>query len=227
MPSALAQNWVRAGLVWGAGLYAVVFLARHSALAGRDDLARWTRAALGALRAAWGEHVRAPLEAVRAELFATFRRRPSIVSLEEYEADRGALARMLEAFKQDLEAKGKAGAEGVGQAGPETTSPGGARAEPSFSTASQLGSKTLDPDASSVPPPASARLPAPAPSPAASSSATEAALQQNLDLVMRSYEKELSRPLRNLLLGDLARCALIQVQKLKVDTESAMLEIDQ
>lgn len=44
---------------------------------------------------------------------------------------------------------------------------------------------------------------------------------------MRLYEQELKRPIRNLVGGDLARCLLIQVQKLKVDSESAMLEIDQ
>ena len=48
-----------------------------------------------------------------------------------------------------------------------------------------------------------------------------------MDLMMRSYESELKKPIRNLVGGDLARALLIQVQKLKCDTESAMLEIDQ
>ena len=52
-------------------------------------------------------------------------------------------------------------------------------------------------------------------------------LLAGMELMMRSYEQELKRPVRNLVNGDLMRSLLIQVQKLKVDTESAMLEIDQ
>lgn len=44
---------------------------------------------------------------------------------------------------------------------------------------------------------------------------------------MRTYESELKHPIRNMINGQLARALLIQVQKLKVDTESAMLELDQ
>lgn len=40
---------------------------------------------------------------------------------------------------------------------------------------------------------------------------------------MRTYEAELRAPLRNALGGELVRALLIQVQKLKVDTASAML----
>ena len=52
-------------------------------------------------------------------------------------------------------------------------------------------------------------------------------LLEGMELMMRSYEMELKKPIKNLLSGDLMRSLLIQVQKLKVDTESAMLEIDQ
>ena len=48
-----------------------------------------------------------------------------------------------------------------------------------------------------------------------------------MDTLMRTYESELKRPLQNMINGQLARALLIQVQKLKVDTESAMLELDQ
>lgn len=44
---------------------------------------------------------------------------------------------------------------------------------------------------------------------------------------MSKYESELKDPVRNLLLGQLARSLLIQVQRLKLDTEAAMLELDQ
>ncbi|XP_023533777.1 protein DGS1, mitochondrial-like isoform X1 [Cucurbita pepo subsp. pepo] len=45
--------------------------------------------------------------------------------------------------------------------------------------------------------------------------------------VMFRYEKELKHPVQNLLSGELARALLIQVQKLKLDIETAMLELDQ
>ncbi|OMO62041.1 Nuclear control of ATP synthase 2 [Corchorus olitorius] len=51
--------------------------------------------------------------------------------------------------------------------------------------------------------------------------------QEMLEIVMARYEKELMHPISNLLNGELARALLIQVQKLKLDTEMAMLELDQ
>ncbi|XP_031122925.1 protein DGS1, mitochondrial [Ipomoea triloba] len=48
-----------------------------------------------------------------------------------------------------------------------------------------------------------------------------------LEVVMERYEKEVMHPLQNLLSGELARALLIQVQKLKLDIEEAMLELDQ
>ncbi|XP_022752415.1 protein DGS1, mitochondrial isoform X1 [Durio zibethinus] len=51
--------------------------------------------------------------------------------------------------------------------------------------------------------------------------------QEMLEIVMLRYEKELMHPIQNLLNGELARALLIQVQKLKLDIEMAMLELDQ
>ncbi|OAY70222.1 Nuclear control of ATPase protein 2 [Ananas comosus] len=51
--------------------------------------------------------------------------------------------------------------------------------------------------------------------------------QQLLEIVMARYEKEVMHPLQNLLSGELARAMLIQIQKLKLDLETAMLELDQ
>ncbi|CAH2072918.1 unnamed protein product [Thlaspi arvense] len=55
----------------------------------------------------------------------------------------------------------------------------------------------------------------------------DASDQKMLEVVMHQYEKELVRPIQNLLNGELARGLLIQVQKLKLDIETAMLELDQ
>ncbi|BBH02410.1 dgd1 suppressor 1 [Prunus dulcis] len=51
--------------------------------------------------------------------------------------------------------------------------------------------------------------------------------QEMLEIVMARYEKELTHPITNLLNGELARAMLIQVQKLKLDIETAMLELNQ
>ncbi|KAJ3681065.1 hypothetical protein LUZ60_015554 [Juncus effusus] len=51
--------------------------------------------------------------------------------------------------------------------------------------------------------------------------------QQMMEIVMSRYEKEVMHPLQNLLSGELARAMLIQIQKLKLDLETAMLELDQ
>ncbi|XP_010244420.1 PREDICTED: protein DGS1, mitochondrial isoform X2 [Nelumbo nucifera] len=51
--------------------------------------------------------------------------------------------------------------------------------------------------------------------------------QELLEIVMARYEKELMHPIQNLLGGELARALLIQIQKLKLDIETAMLELDQ
>ncbi|XP_074580901.1 protein DGS1, mitochondrial-like [Curcuma longa] len=51
--------------------------------------------------------------------------------------------------------------------------------------------------------------------------------QQLLEMVMARYEKEVMHPLQNLLSGELAGAMLIQIQKLKLDLEIAMLVLDQ
>ncbi|KAA8544502.1 hypothetical protein F0562_022458 [Nyssa sinensis] len=51
--------------------------------------------------------------------------------------------------------------------------------------------------------------------------------QEMLEIVMARYEKELMHPIQSLVGGELARALLIQIQKLKLDIETAMLELDQ
>ncbi|CAK0782307.1 hypothetical protein CVIRNUC_005626 [Coccomyxa viridis] len=68
-----------------------------------------------------------------------------------------------------------------------------------------------------------------APQPGEDQSMTEAedASLPGMKFMMECYEGELKRPIRNLVNGRLLRTILIQVQKLKLDTEAAMLELDQ
>ena len=53
--------------------------------------------------ASYKEHVVQPLLAVRDELFKTFRERPSIVSADEFEAEKASLQRMLTDFRSDTQ----------------------------------------------------------------------------------------------------------------------------
>eukprot|EP00250_Pteridium_aquilinum_P008315 c17845_g1_i1 orf=118-1896(+) len=57
--------------------------------------------------------------------------------------------------------------------------------------------------------------------------AAKATEQEMMEIVMNRYEKEITHPLQNLLGGELFRAMLIQVQKLKLDIETAMLELNQ
>ena len=44
---------------------------------------------------------------------------------------------------------------------------------------------------------------------------------------MKDYEEEMKAPIKGMISGNLMRSMLIQVQKLKVHTEAAMLTMDQ
>ena len=172
MPTPLQQHWIRYTCVAIAAIGAGHFVVMHSALNGSDDLDKWAKASIQAIQAAWRTHVVEPLENLQGELFNTFRARPSIVSLEEYEADRDSLKRMLQSFKTDVQSKSK--------------------------IPSELKVAVDNPDN-----------------------------LEGLEVMMHCYESELKRPIKNLVAGDLMRSLLIQVQQMKVNTESAMLEIDQ
>ncbi|TVU47007.1 hypothetical protein EJB05_06583 [Eragrostis curvula] len=50
---------------------------------------------------------------------------------------------------------------------------------------------------------------------------------QMMEMLAKRYEKELMHPIKNLFSGELARAMLIQIQKLKLDLESGLLEMDQ
>lgn len=52
------------------------------------------------------------------------------------------------------------------------------------------------------------------------------ARQGDLGLILRHYEEDIKAPIRSVLMGDLIRLVLIQVQRSKVDLETAMLALD-
>ncbi|CAF1684466.1 unnamed protein product, partial [Adineta ricciae] len=50
---------------------------------------------------------------------------------------------------------------------------------------------------------------------------------EDMNVVMKNYQQELNSPIRSALLGDLIKGILIQVQKVKVDGEGLIIQIDQ
>ncbi|KAK9841994.1 hypothetical protein WJX81_003113 [Elliptochloris bilobata] len=211
-PSRYQRHWVRYGAASAAGAFAVHFLYRHSRLAGSSDLEDWAARAYASLAGALVEHVLEPLAALRDHLFNTFRQRPSMATPEEFETERKSLARMLAAYESDyLRSHGGRLPDDLA---PAATAPNHTDAPARDTAKSAPGSPTM---------------------PAAKGSSPtqdeggdqEDALAPGMALLMRSYEDELKRPIRSALGGQLARSLLIQLQKLKVDTEAAMLELDQ
>ncbi|GMH33733.1 hypothetical protein BSKO_01567 [Bryopsis sp. KO-2023] len=62
--------------------------------------------------------------------------------------------------------------------------------------------------------------------PGSSSKNSTMEVMAGMETLMRAYEAELKNPIFNVVGGSLARALLIQVQKLKTDTEAAMLQLD-
>lgn len=55
----------------------------------------------------------------------------------------------------------------------------------------------------------------------------EKAKELDMNIIMGTYEREIKKPIKGMLLGDLLQGILIQIQKVKVDAEAAMLTLDQ
>jgi len=53
------------------------------------------------------------------------------------------------------------------------------------------------------------------------------AINEDMNIVMKHYQHELDSPIRSAILGDLIKGILIQVQKVKVDGEGLVIQIDQ
>uniref|UniRef100_A0A7S0RH57 Uncharacterized protein n=1 Tax=Chlamydomonas leiostraca TaxID=1034604 RepID=A0A7S0RH57_9CHLO len=197
-PSRLQRHWLRFTAAALLAVWVGRWLYRHSSLSGSDDLARWTREAVQVVADSAQVHVLAPLLAVRDELTHTFRSRPSIVSPAEFEADKASLLRMLEDFRAD--------------SGHDTNSSSSTFSLPSLGLsgdAGEGGTAAVQPVTTSM------------------SAEQQDALSVGMKEVMAAYEKEMRAPVRNLVMGQLVRSLLIQVQRLKLDTEAAMLEMDQ
>lgn len=178
------------------------------------------------------DHVLEPLEKLAGELFDTIRKRDFVVTREECEESKAALDRMLRDFSQSTsgstliaDMKGRiqetlreqqeaaaaiAGKfSGGGGASGGTKRPSGAGG-PGSSTASGSSASGIRPGSSVD------RL-----------AAEEFSPEQAMAALMTAYERELQAPVKGLVFGNLMTALLIQMQKLKVHTEAAMLTMGQ
>lgn len=69
----LQRHWVRYSLMAAGAGTALMWLYRHSWLAGSPDLENWVSEASDIVRESWRVHIVQPLVDVRNELFKTFR----------------------------------------------------------------------------------------------------------------------------------------------------------
>ncbi|KAJ1432445.1 ATP synthase regulation protein NCA2-domain-containing protein [Ochromonadaceae sp. CCMP2298] len=155
------------------------------------------------------DHLYEPVTQLGRELFDTIRKRAHVVTGEELEDSRQALHRMLADFSksrrgyllilEDLRNSAAAAAQDA------YTGKGGAKEAAAVAAIAGIGEMGGG---------------------LAGADATFSA-EQAMDALMSEYEKELQTPVRGIMFGSLMSAILIQMQKLKVHTEAAMLTMDQ
>eukprot|EP01039_Chlorochromonas_danica_P011055 gene11055-12312_t len=179
------------------------------------------------------EHVYEPLDKLGRELFETIRSRDEIVTKSDLAMSKEALQRMLRDYYNALQDDKTTSAsaknllmdikEQLRQKLHQNTT--ASLSLPSSAVGAGVGEIVVGTNSHSViPSSSSSSSPSSVSSAAGSLSMEELAL---LDALMREYEKELQTPIRGILFGSLASSILIQMQKLKVHTEAAMLKMDQ
>mmetsp|Transcript_93123 Transcript_93123/g.182471 ORF Transcript_93123/g.182471 Transcript_93123/m.182471 type:complete len:953 (+) Transcript_93123:89-2947(+) len=181
---------------------------------------------LGKLR----DHVQEPMEKLARELFDTIRKRDYVVTREECEESQEALHRMLFEFSQtskgstlisDMKTRIRdtlreqqeaasamaskiSNRGGIAEGGSNSGISGGGISNGAGAGSGDGASKL-----------------------AATLVAAEFSPEQAMAALMTAYERELQAPVQGVLFGNLMTAILIQMQKLKVHTEAAMLTMDQ
>jgi hypothetical protein len=229
-PSDIERFWSRNALVFAG-----------SALAAKTLFDLWrdgtVATAYAFLQGKLRDHVLEPLEKLAGELFDTIRKRENIVTREELQDSRAALDRMLRDFSEssngstliaDLKERIRETIKDQQEAaaaiaGKLSGSPSSA-ASSSGSSAGAGGS-----DAGGAGPAAVVAGGALHRSPAAAGrlAADDFSPEQAMAALMTAYERELQAPVRGVVFGNLMTALLIQMQKLKVHTEAAMLTMGQ
>ncbi|KAH7522240.1 hypothetical protein FEM48_Zijuj07G0117300 [Ziziphus jujuba var. spinosa] len=175
---------------------------------GSPDIDNWVREARNSTVSFFNDHVEQPLLSIRDELFETFRRRHrGVMELEEVQLTSNSLHR-----KCDVE---KCLSDIIFACLAHVNSP-----------LLKFGMLVFTHTALAII--FSRMLLAFSEQTKGQKFPENASDQEMLEIVMARYEKELTHPIQNLLSGELARALLIQVvQKLKLDIETAMLELNQ
>lgn len=158
------------------------------------------------IRLGFKEHIVEPVTALMRELFEIHDKQ-EIVSVHDLQTSREALDRMLDDFS-----KSNQGIRLIQQL-QKTLNDIGERA--SNVAASAVGSNTLIPLETL---PNDHHL--------LNNTTSHFSTEEAMDALMKSYEKELQNPIQGILFGNLMTAMLIQMQKLKVESEGAMLKMD-
>lgn len=178
------------------------------------------------------DHVQEPMEKLARELFDTIRKRDYVVTREECEESQESLHRMLFEFSKtskgstlisDMKTRihntlreqqevASAMASKI-----SSRSTGGSSNSSNIHTSEVGGAQSMHTAGGSDP---TSKL-------AATLVAAEFSPEQAMAALMTAYERELQSPVQGVLFGNLMTAILIQMQKLKVHTEAAMLTMDQ
>jgi hypothetical protein len=173
------------------------------------------------------DHIVEPMTKLGMELFDTIRKREEVVTREECDESRESLHRMLHDFgktdrgsslisdmkdriKDTIQEQKRAAASVAskitghqGSSNNKNGSSGGGDFAAASAAAAQQGARS------------------------AALSADLFTPEQAMSALMTAYEKELQHPVQGVVFGNLMTAILIQMQKLKVHTEAAMLKMDQ
>ncbi|KAL3620285.1 hypothetical protein CASFOL_035197 [Castilleja foliolosa] len=196
-PRKVTLHWMR----YSCGVLGItvgsLWLLRHSRLMGSSDIDNWIREAKDSTISFWNHHVEQPVLAIRDELFETFRKRQKGAMERE---DVQLTADTLHSIGRILFVHHAARLIFEELLSPFTFIPLIISLGMLLAFSEQTVGKKIPADTTD---------------------------QKMLEIVMARYEKEISHPIQGLMGGELLRGLLIQVQKLKLDTEEAMLELDQ
>lgn len=177
---------------------------------------RWILTTVSAIRSAFRTHVAEPLTAVHDELFRTFRDRPAIISSQDFSLSRESLLRMLADFAADQTVRASSPPTTTESSSSSSSSSVAGGDSGGSGRAAALNTPQVATELNLVSSAGAGVLGSGAGGPLVAGSSSDVdggdeAVAAGMAVLMRSYEGELRHPLRNLLLGDLARALLIQV----------------
>ncbi|CAI5478786.1 unnamed protein product [Closterium sp. Yama58-4] len=196
-PRHAARHWLEYLAGGLCGVAVGSWVVRHSRLNGSDDLDRWAADGWRAVTGFVTDHIWQPLSAISAELFHTFS-----------DQQRGNVSMHdVQASTDSLRRMLLTFVEKTQPLAIDSSS-SSSSSNTSGGTCGSSGSGTTG----------------------AADASVGAGVPSESDLmavVMREYEKDMANPLTHLLTGRLAEALLIQVQRMKLHIETAMLELEQ